>query len=120
MLPDFIPKEAWEAYLLMRKQMGKKHQATEYAQKLLINKLTVWKAEGHNIELIINQSIERSWVGLFPVQAIRVDKQGGGNGPTPVDAVAATKAKIAEFDRPVVRSESSYEAFKRVKSTLKH
>lgn len=116
MLPDFIPKEAWEAYLLMRKQMGKKHQATEYAQKLLIKKLTTWKSEGHDIEAIINQSIERSYVGLFPVQPMKYEKQASA----PVDAVAATKAKIAEFDRPVVRSESSYEAFQKVKSTLRH
>lgn len=65
---DWLPKEAWEAYLDMRKKKGKQYKATEYAQKLLINKLSSWRLEGHDIEAIINQSIERSWTGLFPVK----------------------------------------------------
>jgi hypothetical protein len=66
-----MPKEAWEAYIAMRKQMGKKYIATEYAQKLLIAKLEKWKKEGHDITEIIHQSIENSWQGLFPVKQLQ-------------------------------------------------
>ncbi|MBE3142231.1 MAG: hypothetical protein IMZ53_16800, partial [Thermoplasmata archaeon] len=37
-LPDFIDKKTWDAFLEMRKQ--KKEPATDYSQKLIINKLT--------------------------------------------------------------------------------
>lgn len=117
MLPDFIPQEAWEAYLLMRKQMGKKHQATEYAQKLLINKLTVWKTEGADVEAIINQSIERSWTGLFPVQQLKLDKQA----PQHAGTVEKTKALIKTYEEPTVRAGAGYEEFrKQVKSIVRH
>ncbi len=68
MIPDWMPKEAWEAYLLMRKGMGKKYVATEYAQTLLIKKLDKWRSEGQDIEEIINKSIEFSYTGLFPLK----------------------------------------------------
>lgn len=69
MLPEWMPLEAWEAYIAMRKGMGKKYAATEYAQKLLIKKLDTWRNEGQNIEEILNQSIERAWTGLFPIKS---------------------------------------------------
>lgn len=75
MIPDWLPIEPWQAYLDMRKAMGKKYIATDYAQKLLINKLDTWRKEGHDITAIIHQSIENSWQGLFPV------KQMGRNVP---------------------------------------
>lgn len=68
MIPDWMPKEPWEAYIAMRKQMGKKYIATDYAQKLLINKLDGWRKEGQDVTAIIHQSIENSWQGLFPVK----------------------------------------------------
>jgi len=39
MLPDWLPKETWNAFIEMRKEMGAKHKATEHAQVLLIKKL---------------------------------------------------------------------------------
>lgn len=68
MIPDWMPTEAWEAYILMRKGMGKKYVATDYAQTLLIKKLDAWRKEGQDIEEIINRSIEFSYTGLFPLK----------------------------------------------------
>lgn len=70
MIPDWMPKEPWEAYIAMRKQMGKKYIATDYAQKLLINKLDGWRKEGQDVTAIIHQSIEKSYTGLFPIKII--------------------------------------------------
>lgn len=67
-MPDWLPQEAWDAYILMRKQMGKKHVATEYAQKLLIKKLDGMRLEGQNVEAVINESIMRGWTGLFAIK----------------------------------------------------
>lgn len=68
--PDWLPVTAWDAYIAMRKQMGKKHVATEHAQTLLIKKLDAMRKEGQDIEAVINESIMRSWTGLFPIKII--------------------------------------------------
>jgi|SRR5882672_4426631 len=69
MLPDWLPKETWNAFIEMRKEMGAKHKATEHAQVLLIKKLDRMRKEGQDIEAVINESIMRSWTGLFPLKA---------------------------------------------------
>lgn len=66
MIPDWMPKEAFDAYLAMRKTIKK--PATEYAIKLVIGKLDGWRLEGYDVEAILNQSIEMSWQGVFPVR----------------------------------------------------
>lgn len=73
MLPNWIPEQAWEAYLEMRRKMGSKYRATEYAKQLLIKRLGGFKNEGMNIEAVIEQSIMRSWTGLFPVKEQKKD-----------------------------------------------
>lgn len=73
MIPDWIPQEAWDAYITMRKTIKK--PATEYAIKLVIGKLDGWRLEGYDVEAILNQSIEMSWQGVFPVKKIQETKK---------------------------------------------
>lgn len=68
-LPDWLPRESWDAFIAMRKKMGKKHEATEYAQTLLIKKLDGMRKDGQDVKAVINESIMNSWVGLYPVKA---------------------------------------------------
>ncbi|PLT21123.1 hypothetical protein [Psychrobacter sp. MES7-P7E] len=58
-IPDFIQKEVWIAYNDMR--VTKKKPATEYACKLLVERLTEW----HNAGLDIHQSIKKSIVEMW-------------------------------------------------------
>ena len=71
-LPDFIPKEAWEGFVEMRKKI--KSPITDYAVKRAINKLKEMKEAGEDIEKVLDQSTMANWKGLFPVK----DKQGRG------------------------------------------
>ncbi len=66
-LPSWIDKEAWEAYLEMRKSI-KKPMKTERAIKLAIHKLEVLLKQGEDPTAVLDQSIFNSWQGLFPVK----------------------------------------------------
>jgi uncharacterized protein YdaU (DUF1376 family) len=67
-----IDKESWDAFLEIRKK--KKAPLTEKAVELLCVKLeTLSKNPGQTIKAIFNQTIERSYTGIFPVD-------GGANG----------------------------------------
>jgi hypothetical protein len=65
MLPDWIPQEAWNEFVAMRKK--KKKPLTEYATKLAIKKLEGFRSQGQNVEDILNNSIFHEWEGLFAV-----------------------------------------------------
>lgn len=62
-LPHWLPLEAWEAFLAMRVKIKK--PATDYAQKLLVNKLAGFRERGLPPDQILNQSIENSWQDLY-------------------------------------------------------
>lgn len=68
-LPEVIKKETWEAYLEMRKTIKK--PATKHAQNLIIKKLLKMEDDPN---LILEQSIENSYQGVFPL------KTGGTSG----------------------------------------
>ncbi len=72
-LPEWINKETWEAFLEMRKK--KRSIPTEKAIELLIKELEKLKAAGDDPNEVLNQSIMRNYTGVFPVK----DKKDGTN-----------------------------------------
>jgi len=66
-LPAWVPLDAWNGFLDMRKAIKK--PPTDYAIKLLINKLYKLKSAGHNIEEIIEASIASSWQDFYEPKA---------------------------------------------------
>ena len=64
--PEFVSDEMWEAYLKHRKQ--KKVAVTERSYNLLCKKLTKWHSEGHDVNAILEQSVENGWTGVFEVK----------------------------------------------------
>lgn len=71
-LPDWMPMEAWEGFVEMRKQI-KKPLKTERAINLAINTLDKLRAEGQNVAAVLDQSTMNSWLGLFPITERRAD-----------------------------------------------
>jgi hypothetical protein len=71
-LPDWLPVEAWEGFVEMRKQI-KKPLKTERAISLAINTLDKLRAEGQNVAAVLDQSTMNSWLGLFPITERRAD-----------------------------------------------
>ena len=65
-LPDWLPKEEWEAWLETRRRM--KAPNTERALKLALGDLERLRSEGQDPGGILDQSTKRGWRGLFPVQ----------------------------------------------------
>lgn len=64
MLPDSIPESLWAEFRKMRKKI--KAPMTEHAEGLILAKLEKWRIEsGANPVDILNESIEKSWRGVF-------------------------------------------------------
>lgn len=70
-IPDWIPNEAWQGYLDMRKKIRK--PMTERAVALAINTLEKLRQQGQDIGAVLDQSTLNSWQGLFPLTERRAD-----------------------------------------------
>lgn len=75
-LPEWIKKETWEAYREMRK--SKRAPLTDRAASLIIKELEKLKSQGQQPEDVLNQSIMKSYTGVFPITT-----GGNGNGQRP-------------------------------------
>lgn len=77
-LPDWLPLESWNMWARYRRTAGKWN---EDAKRLNLAKLKRLYAEGHDPTLVIEQSIERGWTGLFPLKSDT--QQAGRKAPAP-------------------------------------
>ena len=72
-LPDWLDKDTWTAFLDMRKRIKK--PMTDHAQNLMIGKLEKLKTAGHDIKALLDKSIVNSWLDVYepkvPVQQQR-------------------------------------------------
>ncbi|AEY69642.1 putative phage O family protein [Erwinia phage PEp14] len=73
-LPEWIPAEAWVAFVEMRKAMGSKGKLTPAAAKLIIKKLGELAAQGHPPGAVLEQSVMNNWRGVFELK----NQQSGG------------------------------------------
>ena len=63
-LPDWIPADAWAAFMETRKT--KKAKSTPYALGLIVKSLEAFKADGHDPLAILNASIKAGWSDVYP------------------------------------------------------
>lgn len=90
-LPDWVPKEEWDAFVLMRKKTG--FPLTDDGVKLAIKKLDKLREDGDPAE-ILNQSTMQNWRGLFPVREETIPRNG-----MPIlkgQAITARNKQVAE------------------------
>ena len=71
-LPDWIPVDLWNDYEEMRRKIRK--PMTDKARKLAVNTIERLRQEGHSPREVVEQSIFKSWQGLF------APSRNGGNG----------------------------------------
>ena len=64
-LPDWLPKEAWDSFVEMRRKI--RAPLTEHAKCLAIQTLSKLANAGEDPEEVLNQSTEKAWRGLFSV-----------------------------------------------------
>jgi hypothetical protein len=73
-LPDWIPAEAWDGWLEVRKKSRAPN--TSRALRLAIAELARLKAAGQDVRAVLEQSTLRGWRGVFEVKG-SVEKPGG-------------------------------------------
>jgi hypothetical protein len=93
-LPKWIPKETWKAYIEVRKK--KKAADTPYALNLVISELLKIKEKhNHDPVEVLNKSIKGGWADVYPL------KDGGNNGAgNTLGATTAGREKKSTQYRP--------------------
>lgn len=67
-VPDWVPADAWESFVEMRKAMGAKGKLTDRAVKLLVNELEKLRGMGQDPGEVLKQSVMNNWRGVFPLK----------------------------------------------------
>lgn len=75
-LPSWVPEDAWKGFVEMRGRI--RAPLTDRAKTLAIANLEKLRLDGNDPELVLNQSVEKSWRGLFPITPAKAN----GNGST--------------------------------------
>jgi hypothetical protein len=76
-LPDWLPPDAWADYLEMRKKIKK--PPTERALELVLMSLETLRNNGHDVRAVLDQSILKNWIDVYPVREER--RSGQRLGP---------------------------------------
>jgi hypothetical protein len=66
-LPERVPSKPWAEFLAMRVRIKK--PLTEEGKGRAVLKLDALAAAGHDRQLVIEQSVDNQWAGLFPLKA---------------------------------------------------
>jgi hypothetical protein len=75
LVPDWLPAEAWAAFVAHRKALRK--PLTAQAAKLAIAKVDELRRQGHEPQAVLEQSILAGWQGLFPLRPEAKKPDGG-------------------------------------------
>jgi hypothetical protein len=70
-VPDWIPSDTWSAFIEMRKKIKK--PPTNYALKLIIDKLVKFRANGQDVKQILEKSITSGWQDVFEIKGNPAD-----------------------------------------------
>lgn len=81
-LPDWIPQEAWDGFLEMRK--GIKKPLTERGKGMAVRKLDDLRSQGYEPGMVLDQSTFMCWAGLFPLKG---ERDGDGASRKTFDAI---------------------------------
>jgi hypothetical protein len=76
-LPDWIPADAWNGWVEMRKQ--RKKPLTDRAYNKAIEKLVAFRDKGQNITEVLDRSTMNGWTDLYE---IKENKNGAANRTT--------------------------------------
>lgn len=77
-LPDWIPVDAWGAFMETRK--AKKAKSTDYALGLIVKSLADFKADGYDPLSILNNSVRAGWSDVYPPKSFAGNAAHAANG----------------------------------------
>jgi hypothetical protein len=93
-LPDWLPMDAWQGWVEMRKQ--RKRPLTDRATARAINKLDVIRAKGHDIAELLDRSTINGWLDIYEPKGT---KNAGNSASTTEPTNAMVRAVIASQAR---------------------
>lgn len=94
-LPDWLPLQAWDSFVEMRRMI--RAPLTNNAIRLCITDLEKLRATGHDPLAVLEQSVKRSWRGLFEIEVKNdrgrtgTQQQGRGTRTAAEHSLAAIK-----------------------------
>lgn len=65
-LPDWVPRPQWDAYLEMRAK--KRAVPTDHAKSLIVGELEELRRAGHDPGRVLDQSTMKNWTGVFKLK----------------------------------------------------
>lgn len=105
-VPDWVPAEPWQAFVEMRREMErgpKKVPFTVGAAKGIVDELTKFRAQGHDLSAILMKSAINSYRGVFAPDG-HSPPQGEVPAPMDDEARAAYLASLNAGDKPWLNS----------------
>lgn len=75
-LPDWIPIDAWDGYVEMRKK--KRAPMTDRALSLKVSELLKFRDDGHDVAAILDKSTSNGWTDLYEPKTTGKQNTSGG------------------------------------------
>lgn len=104
-LPDWLPLDAWNGYLDMRRE--KKKAPTEHAVKLVLADLAKWHAKGHDVAAILNASTKSGWTDVYEPKTLPTPA-GQASGASQLSKAGQATARNMESWLEKKRQEQSH------------
>ena len=104
--PDCVDQGVWDAFLANRTEL--KAQNTDYALKLVVNRLSELKARGHDPTALLNTAIEHGWKTIYEPKDFKdgnSNRNYGSNRKSSTDLIAEQlhelNAEVAARGNPI-------------------
>lgn len=111
-LPDWLPLDAWNGYLEMRKRQKK--VPTQRAIELAIAKLARMRIEGQEVSAVLDQSTSNGWTDLYEVRG--ADRRHDGERRTGgIQALGKKGQATADNAKAWLEGDQSADAIKLAK-----
>lgn len=94
LLPDWLPVEQWAEFVQMRQRI--RAPLAPGGIKKIIAKLTKFRAAGEDIAAVLDESIEKSYRGVFPVKQSGGRNGGRENKPAQQSSLSAISRAFSE------------------------
>lgn len=75
-IPPWLSREAWDAFVEMRRAKGSRAPLTPLSAKRLIFELDRLRAQGHDPTKVVWRSATRGWSGWWPDESTKVELIG--------------------------------------------
>lgn len=92
--PEWVHRQSWDAFEEMRLRLRK--PLTDHARRLLVGKLEKLRDAGDDARLVIEQSVENSWKGFFPLRQESASPTARHGSPAPARGTSRDASDIIQ------------------------